>query len=173
MNTARRSLTLASALVAALALGACGKSNEPASPVAPTPPPSATAMTPPMTSPASAKAEMPTDTVAGLFVSSVEIGASINAQNEVRASGTSFAPKDNIYAAVKTQGEGHATLGAKWTFNGSQIVHEDSKRLDTTGAQTTTAFMISKPDGFPVGDYKVEVSLDGKPVASKDFSVKK
>ncbi|HZX70841.1 MAG TPA: hypothetical protein VFE77_08475 [Rhodanobacter sp.] len=50
-------------------------------------------------------------------------------------------------------------------------MHEDSKMLDTMGAQTT-AFMISKPDGFPTGNYKVEISLDGKPVAGKDFSVK-
>ncbi len=175
MKTTRQPLILAAALAAALALSACGKSNEPASPSAP--PPGATAMTPPVTPPMapppSATAAMPGgDVSTAVSFSSLEIGASVDANNNIRANSTSFAPKDSIYASVETVGSGHATLAAKWTFDGDQTVHEDSKMLDTMGSQTT-AFMISKPDGFPVGDYKVDISLDGKPVASKDFSVKK
>lgn len=50
-------------------------------------------------------------------------------------------------------------------------MHEDSKALNAMGPETT-AFMISKPSGFPAGNYKVEISLNGGQVASKDFSVK-
>lgn len=176
MKTIRQPLILASALAAALALSACGKSNEPASPVPSAPPPSTTAMTPPMVPPmapppAASQAMPASGATAGVSFSSVEIGSSVDANNNIRASGTTFAPKDKIYAAVETVGSGHGTLAAKWTYNGEQTVHEDSKMLDTMGAQTT-AFMISKPDGFPTGNYKVEISLDGKPVAGKDFSVK-
>lgn len=167
MKTTRQPLMLAAALVAALALSACGKSNEPASPS--TPPPSATApppMAPPMTPPSSATAAMPASGAsAAVSFSSLEIGSSVDTNNNIRASGTTFAPKDNIYASVETMGSGHATLAAKWTYDGGQTVHEDSKMLDTMGPQTT-AFMIGKPHGFPAGDYKVEVSLGGKPVAS-------
>jgi len=177
MKTTRQPLMMAAVLAAALALSACGKSGEPASPVPSSPPPSATAMAPPMTAPtsppASSTAAMPASGAsAAVSFSSVEIGSSVDANNKVRASGTSFAPKDAIYASVETMGNGHATLAAKWTYQDGQTVHEDSKTLDTMGPQTT-AFMISKPGGFPAGDYKVEISLDGKPVASKDFSVKK
>ncbi|TAM06211.1 MAG: hypothetical protein EPN71_01150, partial [Rhodanobacter sp.] len=108
---------------------------------------------------------------AAVSFSSVEIGSSVDANNKIRTSGTSFAPKDKIYASVETVGSGHATLAAKWTYRDGQTVHGDSKVLDTMGPQTT-AFMISKSDGFPAGDYKVEISLNGQPVASKDFSVK-
>ena len=173
MKAARQPLMLAAALLSALVLGGCGKSNEPASPIPSSPPPSATAKASPMTSPSSATTATPSDTVAGVFVSSVELGSSVDAKYEIRANGTSFAPKENIYAAVKTEGEGHATLAAKWIFNGDQTVHQDSKTLDTMGAAQTTTFMISKPDGFPAGDYKVEISLAGEPVAGKAFSVKK
>lgn len=177
MKTRRQPLVLATALAAVLALTACGKSNEPASPIPSTPPPSATAMAPPLelptTLPPSSTAPMPaSDASAGVSFSAVEIGSSVDASNMIRNSGTSFAPQDSIYASVETVGSGHATLAAKWTYQDGQTVHEDSKVLDTMGPQTT-AFMISKPDGFPVGDYKVEISLDGKSVASKDFSVKK
>jgi hypothetical protein len=168
-------------LAAALALSACGKSDESASPVPTAPPPSATAMTPPMTPPVSPPPSSTTaipaaDSAAVVSVSSVEIGSSVDANNKIRATGTTFAPKDKIYASVETVGAGHATLAAKWTYSGTQAaheqtVHEDSKVLDSTGAQTT-AFMISKPDGFPSGNYEVEISLDGQPVARKDFSVK-
>ncbi len=178
MKTTRQSLMLAPALLAVLVLSACGKSSEPASPMPATPPPSATAMAPPMTPPPvspalSSSAAMPSSGAnAAVSFSSVALGSSVDANNKVGAVGTSFAPRDKIYASVETVGNGHATLAAKWTYHDGQTVHEDSKTLDTMGAQTT-AFMISKPDGFPAGDYKVEISLDGKPVASKDFSVKK
>lgn len=173
MKTTRQPLMLAAALATALALSACGKSSEPASSNPSTPPPSTTAMTPPMTPSPSATTAMPASAaINAVSFSSVEIGSSVDANNKIRASGTSFAPKDAIYASVETVGSGRATLAAKWTYDGGQTVHEDSKVLDTMGAQTT-AFMISKPDGFPAGDYTVEISLDGKPVASKDFSVKK
>lgn len=173
MKTTRQPLILATALAAALALSACGKSSEPASSIPSTPPPSTTATTPPMTPSPSATTAMPASAAsAAVSFSSVEIGSSVDANNKIQATGTSFAPKDSIYASVETVGSGHATLAAKWTYDGGQTVHEDSKVLDTMGTQTT-AFMISKPDGFPAGDYKVEISLDGKPVASKDFSVKK
>ena len=178
MKTTRQPLMLAAALTAALALSACGKSSEPASPIPTAPPPSATAIAPPMTPPpmtpsSASTAAMPAgDASAVVSFSSAELGSSVDANNKVHTVGTSFAPKDDIYASVETVGNGHATLAAKWTYSDGQTVHEDSKTLDTMGAQTT-AFMISKPDGFPAGDYKVEISLDGKPVASKDFSVKK
>lgn len=178
MKMTRQTLMLSTAVAAAIALSACGKSNEPTSPNPSVPPPSATAAPPPMAAPPTAPppastAAMPAaSTSAAVRFSSVEIGSSVDADNMIRTTATSFAPKDSIYASVETVGSGHATLAAKWTNQEGQTVHEDSKVLDAMGPQTTT-FMISKPEGFPAGDYKVEISLDGKPVASKDFSVKK
>ena len=173
MKTIRNPLILATALAAALALSACGKGNEPATSVPAEPPPSATTMPPPITPPPSSTAAMPmSGTSAAVGFSSVEIGSSVDANNKISTSGTSFAPKDNIYAAVETIGNGHATIAAKWTYQDGQTVHEDSKVLDTMGPQSTV-FMISKPSGFPEGNYKVEISLDGQSVASKDFTVKK
>ena len=103
-------------------------------------------------------------------LSSVQLGSSVDADNRIAASGDSFAPKDSIYASVDTTG-GSGTVSAKWTYQDGQTVREDSKKLDHGGSQTTV-FMISKPSGFPAGNYKVEISLDGRQVASKDFSVR-
>ena len=161
MTNIRPPLMCAVSLAAVLALSACGKKDESASQVPATPPPAAEPAAPAPMAPAPAAVS---------FVS-VELGSSVDAGNKVLASGTSFAPTDTIYASVDTSGSGNATLSAKWSYQDGQTVHEDSKSITANGPETT-AFMISKPSGFPAGNYKVDVSLDGAQVASKDFSVK-
>ncbi len=169
--TREKPLILAAALAAALALSACGKKDESASSIPSTPPPTASAPTM-APAPASTAGMAPAnDATAAVTLSSVELGSTVDANNKILASGTSFAPKDTIYASVDTSGSGSATLAAKWSYQDGQTVHEDSKTLNATGPETT-AFMISKPSGLPAGNYKVDISLNGNQVASKDFTVK-
>jgi hypothetical protein len=171
MKMTRPPLVLAVALAATLALSACGKKDDSASAIPDGPPPTASAPTM-APAPASTAGMMPAgDAGAAVTLSTVELGSSVDANNKILASGTSFAPKDTIYASVDTSGSGSATLAAKWSYQDGQTVHEDSKTLNASGPETT-AFMISKPDGFPAGNYKVDISLNGNPVASKDFSIK-
>lgn len=172
MKMSTRPLVLVVAVAAALALGACNKTNDSAS----------TSGTPPsaMTAPASTAAPAPmppamapagTATAGAVSVTSVDVGTSVDATNRVTTAGSSFAPKDDIYASVITDGNGSAKLDARWTFQDGQVVNEDSKTIEASGQQAT-AFKISKPSGFPPGNYKVEISLNGNVVSSKDFSVK-
>ena len=35
----------------------------------------------------------------------------------------------------------------------------------------TSEFHISKPDGWPAGDYQVEISINDKPAGTKKFTV--
>ncbi|ODT95406.1 MAG: hypothetical protein ABS82_08175 [Rhodanobacter sp. SCN 67-45] len=180
MKNTRPPLMLAVSLAAALALSACGKGNESASPVPSNPPPSGTAAAPPLAPPAFPPPAASTgmtgmtggDTAGTVSFSSLEVGSSVDTNHKIVAAGTSFAPKDTIYASVETIGPGHAKLTASWHDPQGRIVHEDSKELDAMGP-ATTAFMISQPEGFPEGNYKIDISLDGRAVASKDFSVKR
>ena len=173
MKMITQPLILVVSVAAALALGACNKTNDsvstsgtpssamtaaPASTVAPT------AM-PPAMAPAGAA------TAGAVSVTSVDVGTSVDATNRVTAASSSFAPKDDIYASVVTNGNGQAKLDARWTFQDGQVVNEDSKTIDASGEQATV-FKINKPSGFPPGNYKVEISLNGNMVSSKDFSVK-
>ena len=136
-------------------------------PPPPCPASSATAPEPtPITAPAAATAS----------VTALDLGNSVGADNRVAAPATTFAPRDTIYAAVTTRTSDAAAtvpgkLGAKWTYQDGQTVHEDSRDLNLTG-DGVTAFQISKPDGVPAGRYKVEISLDGSVVQSKEFEVK-
>ena len=156
---------LALGLAAVLTIAACNKSPENAPPPATTTPPPApaTVSTPP---PAATPAQQ------GVSVTSVDLGTAVGADQKVTSPTTTFSPKDTIYAAVSTTGAAaNATLGAKWTYQDGQTVNDSSQTIAPTGPAVTT-FHISKPDGWPAGNYKVEISLDGNMVSSKDFSVK-
>lgn len=140
-------------------LVACGK-KEPAPAPAPTPAPMPVAPAP---------APVP----AGVTVSSVSLGKAIGADKKVTAASDTFAKGDTIYASVDTTGSGSATLAAKWVYtkDGKTVpVKEDTATISATGP-ATSEFHISKPDGWPVGTYQVDVTLDGKPAATKSFKV--
>jgi len=109
---------------------------------------------------------------AAVEVTSVDLGSAVGADQKITTPTTTFGTKDTIYAAVSTSGTApSAALAAKWTYQDGQTVNESSQTIAPTGASVTT-FHIAKPDGWPVGTYKVEVMLDGKSVSTKDFSVK-
>jgi hypothetical protein len=150
-------------LAAVLALGACNKQGEPGGAPAQSSSAPATAGQP-MNAPAEAAP-------ATVSVTNVELGNAVGADQNVTTPGTSFAPTDTIYASVSTAGTGTAALAAKWTYQDGQTVHEESKSIAPTGP-ATTAFQISKPSGWPAGSYKVEISMNGQPVGSKEFTVK-
>lgn len=165
MNRLRNSLSLIALGVAgALVIAACNKNQENApAPATTAPPPAATAPAPttPSTPPATE----------GVSVASVDLGTAVGPDQKVTAPTTTFSPKDTIYAAVSTNGSAsNATLEAKWTFQDGQTVNDSSQTIAPTGPAVTT-FHISKPDGWPAGSYKVEISLNGTAATSKDFTV--
>ena len=173
----RTPLLLAATLGVALALGACNKGRD-ANDTAGTMPPAATVATPATPATPATAAGMNDTGMNGagmnngaVTVASVDLGSKVGADNRITAAGDSFAPKDSIYATVLTNGTGTAKLDAKWTYQDGQVVHEDTKTINANGEEATS-FMISKPDGFPAGSYKLTVSLNGSQVASKDFTVK-
>ena len=84
----------------------------------------------------------------------------------------SFRATDTIYTSVRTTGtSSNSTVMARWTFEDGQVVQESSQAIAPTG-EAFTEFHISKPGGLPKGKYKVEVFLDSKSAATKDFEVK-
>lgn len=104
-------------------------------------------------------------------VTKVELGNALGDDKRVKSPATSFSKKDTIFASVVTEGgSAPSELSAKWTFHDGQLVNE-TKRSIAPSALAVTEFSIQKADGWPSGEYKVEISLDGKPVDTKTFSV--
>lgn len=119
----------------------------------------------------------PAPMAASAMVNDVDLGNAVGADMRVTAPMSAFAPSDTIYAAVSTGTSEPAAsvagkLGAKWTHvDSNQVVHEESKDLTLAG-DGVTDFQISKPGGWPTGNYKLEVMLDGAVVQTREFAVK-
>ena len=170
MLSIRNGNQLIIAMAGALALAACGNQAPPPPPPPPKPAPAA-----PAPAPTPAPAAAPAPATAGTTFVSVDLGNGVNASGTALngAPATTFAPKDTIYALVKTSSgsANPSTIGAKWTFGGSTLVNESNRQVTAAG-DSVTEFHISKPDGWPAGKYSVAISIDGTQVGSKDFDVK-
>jgi hypothetical protein len=104
-------------------------------------------------------------------VTRVTLGKVVAADKSVAQPLTTFGRKDTIYASVATVGSSSsATLAAVWTFQTGQVVLADTQAIAPQGP-VHTEFHISKPSGWPVGTYKVTISLDGAPAGAQDFEV--
>jgi hypothetical protein len=104
-----------------------------------------------------------------LHVGTLQLGSHLNGDNTIGTHTTRFKPDDKIYAAVLTDATGSSTIGVRWSYNG-QMVSEEERPVSYKGAGAT-AFEFKSASAFPVGDYKVEVVVDGQPVTSRDFRV--
>jgi len=107
-----------------------------------------------------------------ISVTNIDLGRAINADLTIKDPTTTFRPSDVVYASVETKGAAPATLGVRWTYNDNQVVDTGDREIHPTGP-TRTEFHISKPDGFPVGHYRLEVTLNGASAGTKEFDVKK
>jgi hypothetical protein len=141
-------------LAVAIALAACGKTEDKPKPVA-------------------QPAQPPAVAPAGVTAGAISLGKAIGADKKVSAAAEKFAKSDTFYVSIETTGTGSATLKAKWTYHkGGQIapVKEDSQTIASTGS-AASEFHISKPDGWPSGEYQVELFLNDKPIGAKKFMV--
>lgn len=154
--------SVATLLVAAalgITLSACGKKE--------TPPP------PPAAAPAPAPAPKAPEVVP-VSVKAVTLGNQLAEGKKIAAPLATFGPKDTIYAVVETAGTGKASLKAVWTYkkgDKTATVSDTSQDIDATGP-ANTEFNIKKPDGWPVGDYQVEIFLNGASAGVQKFTVK-
>ena len=104
---------------------------------------------------------------AGVFMDAPYLGSEANTeQMAVTRSTKVFQPQDTVYLQLttRTSSPSEHTLTVKWTFShqGEEIpVHEESKPMIMDGSGSTL-FQISKPVGWPVGQYTAPVQLDGK-----------
>ena len=112
---------------------------------------------------------------APVSVSAVALGTAIGPDKRVTAAAESFGAKDTIYASVETAGTGHAKLRAKWSFvKGDKTAKVDETMIEFDSAgPVVNEFHISKPSGWPKGDYKLEVFLGDAetPAAVRTFKV--
>ncbi len=140
------------ALIAAVALIGCGKKEapQPAQQAAQTPPPP------------------PPPAIADVVLAK-GFDAAWNAVNPT----TTFKPTDRINALVKTvdAAPGNKVAATWWYVKTNQVIKSDTIALVQTGANNTQ-FFIERAKGWPAGDYRVDVTLNGGVPRQAAFSVK-
>ena len=104
-----------------------------------------------------------------LQVDTIQLGRSLNPDNSVAAHASTFDRKDTVYVSVLTTAGGSGTIGVKWTYQGTVI--DEPQRTVSYRDAAATAFHLVNSNGFPSGQYNVEVFIDGKPVGSRNFNV--
>ena len=158
MTYSKRAAAIASALVFSIAVAACGKKD--------------TGQVVDTTALGTQTATVSVDTTP-IKVSDIQVGKSIGSDMKVSNGTTSFGVRDTMYVAVVTSGAAKdAKVAAKWTYNNTQTVKEDSKTISPTGGESVTEFHVTKASAWPKGNYKVEVTLNGVSAGTKDLEVK-
>lgn len=145
---------LAVVVALVVALSACGKKQEPPK-IEPSP-------------------QTPAAAPAGVTVATITLGNAIGADKKVTRAADSFGKNDTIYASVDTTGTGNVTLKAKWTYrrDGQEAIVKEDTQTIMPAAPASSEFHVSKPDGWPTGDYQVEIFVGDKSAGTKTFSVK-
>lgn len=106
-----------------------------------------------------------------LRVTNIQLGRSLNADQSVATHTTRFAPNETIYVSVHVAGTGSGTLSVRWSYvTLERVVDEPKKQISGAG---NTEFHMQNVGGFPEGDYKVEVFLDGQPAGERTFQINK
>lgn len=158
MKQNRISYVLIAALVGTVALAGCKKKEEPVAP-----PPAAVEPAPAPVEPAPAP----------VSATSVTIGNTAAADKSV-APVSAFGAKDKIIVSVKTDAAtpANATIDAKLTFQDGQVAGQQTANVVAGGVDTTNV-EFTKATDWPVGKYKVDVTLNGQPVGmTQEIEVK-
>lgn len=166
MNRNHFKAIFAAVLLGSLALTGCKmKDEEPVpAPAAVEPAPAPEPMAP-----------EPAAVTATTRVDSVDLGTATGADMRITAPMTAFGKNDTIIAAVAHSTSDPAanvagTLSAKWTTADGTVINEETKDVNFTGVGVTN-FQVAKPEGWAPGTYKLEISLDGTVVQTREFTV--
>lgn len=175
MPSSRPTLAFAAVALAAGALAGCdrGTGGTDAATAATEAP--ATEAPPPATGTSAPDATLPPSTPAvttpPLNVTAVDLGHAVGADNRVTTAAATFDRDDTIYVSVATEGSvANVPVTAKWIDQDGQVVDTETRKVEHAGP-AVTAFRVDKPDGWPTGQYRVQVSVGDQVVQTREFTV--
>jgi hypothetical protein len=104
-------------------------------------------------------------------VAAIELGKSVGPDHRVTEQITVFAPGEPLHASVVTNGAApSAEIRAVWYDANGNVVDESTRTVSPAEAPATE-FTLAKSD-LPVGNYRIEIFLNGAPAGSREFEVK-
>lgn len=109
---------------------------------------------------------------APVSVKNLDLGKSLNADKSIGDNTGNFGPRDTIYLSVQTDGVGDAKIGVHWATEAGTLVDSSTQSITSNG-EARTEFHIMKKSAWPVGNYQVDVTLNGIAAGSKKYEVKR
>jgi outer membrane usher protein FimD/PapC len=82
---------------------------------------------------------------------------------------TRFKPDDTVYVSLLSEQPGSGTVTVRWLLNGQTV--SEAKRDVSYTRPAATEFHLQNSGGFPPGNYRVEVLVNGQSAGSRDFRV--
>ena len=104
-----------------------------------------------------------------LQITTLQLGRTLNPDNSVGTHTTRFKPDDTIYVSLLSEQPGEGTVTARWMFGG-QLVSEATKEVSYL-RPAATEFHLQNSGGFPAGQYRVDILINGQPAGSREFRV--
>jgi hypothetical protein len=104
-----------------------------------------------------------------LQVATLQLGRSLNPDNSVGTHTTRFKPDETIYVSLLSEEPGEGTVTVRWIFGG-QVVSEAMREVSYL-RPAATEFHLQNSGGFPEGEYRVEILVNGQPAGSREFRV--
>jgi hypothetical protein len=105
-----------------------------------------------------------------LKVRTIQVGRSLNSDDSVGTHTTTFKPNETIYVSLINDTAGKGTVSVRWVYAG-HTVREEMKDVSYTREGATEFHMQSPSGGFPPGEYRVELQVNGQSVGARDFKV--
>jgi hypothetical protein len=104
-------------------------------------------------------------------VSDIQLGRAVGLDKRISDPADAFSADETIYVSVATEGAaGHARLTARW-MHGGRVLAEASQGIESRGA-AVSEFNVWKPNGWPRGEYEVQILVDGVPAGARRFPVR-
>jgi hypothetical protein len=104
-----------------------------------------------------------------LRVTTLQLGRTLNPDNSVGTHTTRFKPDETVYVSLLSDDPGYGTVTARWLLNGT-LVSEAKRDVSYTRA-AATEFHLQNSGGFPHGNYRVEILINGEVAGTREFRV--
>jgi hypothetical protein len=96
-------------------------------------------------------------------VRQLTIGASANQWNEIDEPRDIFLPDETMHASVLSDGDVSGVITARWTYGDDKQIVDVQTKTVPIGPQITE-FSISKPDGWPIGVYQLNIFVNAESI---------
>lgn len=121
---------------------------------------------------ASEEPEGPKGPIGTVKVTDITLGRILGADGKItdESRTNSYWINDPFYVQVESEGDGdNIVVEARWLGPDGKVAAKDSKTVNLHGKAITVLQAPAPATNWPVGDYKVEILMNGNSMGTKDL----